>query len=551
MNKKEKLLLSDEMIAKKKKEIEDIDYEIEELEREITGEPNFEDDDDLADLYYNSPEAHLDNLVREREELEEELFKDEYYRNIDKIIKNSEYKSYKIVKLLTDDMPEVDMFNREAKAIQVAEEICDDSIGSLFNIGIVGEWGTGKSTLLNMIKQKVSKQNDVIEISYDASSYSEKKQIWANFAKILFERYEQEVMFPNLKYTLSKIKKSPKKYFSTALVNVITWFIIFLLAWGSKLSFSINSLMSKFSGFGFSLVGILLLISKIVYPWAKKLLETSIPLSQKVANVFSLPSYVEVLGTREQVAEELDILFRAWIPKENQKVAIFVDELDRCSEKGVVEFFQSIQLLFGTKKIMFVFAIEPSHLKKALAKSFDIGDQSIEEYTNNYLDKYISLVVSIDNKNDFAEYSVRLIRDINAVNHLKISEKEIEQIKVCINCIHKKNVTPRKIKKIVNLLILTKSFCVHHFSDLRIDYCELFSWLIISCFYTDATNYITSLFTRKQEYSPLKVILRNQSYDKQVKEKLQNKEYYDLINEYRMHDIVIYNRLANDFSILI
>lgn len=411
MFKEDKRLLSDEMIAKKKQEIEGIDRQIEGLQWKIAGEPDYEEEDDyLEELYLNSPETCLDSLFEEKEKLEEELFKDEYYRNIEKIIKNSEYNSYKISKLLTDDMPEIDMFNREAKAIQVAEEICNDSRGSLFNIGIIGEWGTGKSTLLNMIKKKLSKQKDVIEISYDASSYSEQNQIWANFAKILFERYEQEVIFPNLRYTFSKIKKSPKKYLNTLLVNVIIWIVIFLLAWGSKLSFSINSLISKFSGFGFSLVGIMLLLGKIVFPWAKKLLETSIPLSQKVANVFKLPSYVEVLGTREQVAEELDILFRAWIPKENQKVVIFVDELDRCSEKGIVEFFQSIQLFYGTKKIMFIFAIEPSHLKRALAKNFEIGDQLIEEYTNNYLEKYISYVVPIDNKDNFAEYAVRLIR---------------------------------------------------------------------------------------------------------------------------------------------
>lgn len=552
MFKEDKRLLSDEMIAKKKQEIEGIDRQIEGLQWKIAGEPDYEEEDDyLEELYLNSPETCLDSLFEEKEKLEEELFKDEYYRNIEKIIKNSEYNSYKISKLLTDDMPEIDMFNREAKAIQVAEEICNDSRGSLFNIGIIGEWGTGKSTLLNMIKKKLSKQKDVIEISYDASSYSEQNQIWANFAKILFERYEQEVIFPNLRYTFSKIKKSPKKYLNTLLVNVIIWIVIFLLAWGSKLSFSINSLISKFSGFGFSLVGIMLLLGKIVFPWAKKLLETSIPLSQKVANVFKLPSYVEVLGTREQVAEELDILFRAWIPKENQKVVIFVDELDRCSEKGIVEFFQSIQLFYGTKKIMFIFAIEPSHLKRALAKNFEIGDQLIEEYINNYLEKYISYVVPIDNKDNFAEYAVRLIREINDGGYLKITEREIEQIKMCINCIHDKFVTPRKIKKIVNLLILTKSFCIHYYSNLRIDYCELFSWIIMSCFYTDAADYITSLFTSNKEYSPLKVVLKNLSYDKIVKEKMPNKYYYNLINEFKMHDIVNYNKLAKDFSILI
>lgn len=551
MSEKDNWLLSDEKIAKKKDEIENINRQIEGLRWELSGGLEIEDNDYYEDLYSNSPESHLDDLFKEKEKLEEELFKDEYYKNIEKVIKNSEYETYRIGNLLTDEFTDADMFNRKIKAIQVAENICDASPKCVFNIGILGEWGIGKSTFLNMIKKEICKQKNVVEVSYDASSYSEQNQIWANFAKILFEKYEQEVMFPNLKYTIAKIRKSPRKYVSIVLVNIVIWIAIFLFAWGSKLSFSTSSLISEFSGFGFSLVGVLLLLSKIVFPWGKKLLETSIPLSQKVANTFRLPSYVEVLGTREQVRAELDVLFRAWLPKDNQKVTIFVDELDRCSDKGIVEFFQSIQLFFGNKKMMFIFAIEPSHLKKALAKSFEIGEQSIEEYTNNYMEKYISLVVPINNRVDYAEYTVKLIREINVENCLKISEKEVAQVKECIKCIPINFITPRKIKKIVNLLILIKSFCVHYYSDLRIEYCELFSWIIMKCFYGDATAYIASLFTKEQEYSPLKVILRNLSYNKNVKDRMQNLKYYNIVIEFKMHDIVIYNKLANDFSILI
>lgn len=551
MSEEDRGILTDEMVAEKKDTIERINRQIEELQREVAGEPETEDADYMEEMYYNSPEKHLDDLFTEREQLEEELFKDEYYRNLKTVIKNSEYETYRIGKLLADDYADVDMFNRKVKAIQVAEDICGNSEKYLFNIGIIGEWGTGKSTLLNMIKKELNKQKDIMEVSYDASSYSEQNQIWANFAKILFEKYEQEVMFPNLKYTFAKIKKNPKKYISIVLVNIITWVVIFVLVWGSSLSFSASSLISKFSGFGFSLVGILLLFSKIIFPWAKKLLETSIPLSKKIVNTFRLPSYVEMLGTREQVKEELDVLFSAWLPKDNQKVAIFVDELDRCSDKGIVQFFQSIQLFFGTRKMMFIFAIEPSHLRKALAKNFEIGEQSIDEYTNNYLEKYISLVVPIDNKVDFAEYAVKLIRQINVQNYMKISEREIEQIKECIKYAPNKVITPRKVKKIINLLMLIKSFCVRYYPDLRINYCELFSWIIVSCFYTDATDYIASLFNRKQEYSPLKVVLKNQSFKKKVSDSLLNWKYYNVIINFKMHDIVIYNKLANDFSILI
>ena len=71
----------------------------------------------------------------------------------------------------------------------------------------------------------------------------------------------------------------------------------------------------------------------------KKLLSASIPLSKKVIDTLKMPSYVEQLGTRERVSDDLKILLKAWLPKNNQKIVIFVDELDRCSEKGISEFF--------------------------------------------------------------------------------------------------------------------------------------------------------------------------------------------------------------------
>ena len=68
MFKEDKRLLSDEMIAKKKQEIEGIDRQIEGLQWKIAGEPDYEEEDDyLEELYLNSPETCLDSLFEEKE----------------------------------------------------------------------------------------------------------------------------------------------------------------------------------------------------------------------------------------------------------------------------------------------------------------------------------------------------------------------------------------------------------------------------------------------------------------------------------------------------
>lgn len=92
-------------------------------------------------------------------------------------------------------------------------------------------------------------------------------------------------------------------------------------------------------------------ISKIMIPFFQVAVSSSIPLSDKIMGKMKLPNYVEVLGKRAEIVSDLDILFDAWLKKDDDKVVIFVDELDRCTEKGIVEFFQSIQLLISNRKL--------------------------------------------------------------------------------------------------------------------------------------------------------------------------------------------------------
>ena len=547
-------ILTEEERNRNRERIQSINTQIEDIMWSEAGEPEEMDLEEMEEMYNNSPEVHLDMLNKEKETIEEIMFKDEYYRNLNELTSNINYTSSNIGKILVDDFPEHDLLEREARATQLADFICNESIKSSFNIGVIGEWGSGKSTFLNIIKKKLDEKkqdNTIVEISYDASSYSDRNQIWSNFAKLLFEKYEQDVMFSNIKYTLTKMWNNKKRIKSELILNFAIFVLLFFIVWGTKAFFSIDMLIGKFAGYGFSLVGVLLLVTQLIIPWGKRFLSVTTPLSKKVISGMQLPSYLEVLGTRESVSKELEILFKAWIPKDNQKIVIFVDELDRSSEKGISEFFQAIQLFYNTKKIMFVFAIEYSHLQRALAKNFDIKE-GIDIYTKNYLDKYVSITVPMDNRIDFCELIERLIRETNVEGHMQISAPEIKQIQRCIKNIPHKYLTPRKIKKIVNLLLLLKSFCINNYINYKMNFSELFTWVLLGIFYSEGADYAANLFTQKREYTPLKNILTNHSYKSRLQKLLDNNHYYlNLIENFSMHDIVIYNKISRDFSVLI
>ena len=556
LNNLQKLLAPEER-EEKKQEIERIKSRIDSLEYEVHGGPDYDEDDfDYESAYNNSPERHLESLYTEKEELEDQLFKDDYYKQL-AIFSEKQKETqnlYSLGTILNDHLPTIDLLNREPKAREIANIICADSSTNSFNVGVIGEWGSGKSTFIDFIKkfviQNSKSNNNTIVLSYDASSYSDQNQIWASFSKLLFERYENNILFPRFKYTFVKVNKNKKKYFGHFVLYLATIFAVFLLVWGSKYSFSFDALIGKFVGYGFTISGLLLLTTQIIIPWIQKSISASIPLSQKILSKFSLPSYIETLGTREQISNELNILFEAWIPKSNQKIVIFVDELDRCSNKGISEFFQSIQLFVPTKKLIFVFAIEPSHIKTALLNTYDLSKDEIDAFTMQYLDKYVSVVIPLDNNFSYRKIVNQLVCEVNNGNTICITDDELKAIEKCIDILPHNYMTPRKVKKLVNLLVLTKDYCINSYTSLTINYCELFSWIVLNSFFHDAAYYATTLYTKQRQFTPLKHVL-NYSTQKNLFEKLNSTPYIPIIENFAMNDIIIYNKIANDFSISI
>lgn len=547
-------------IDEKKQRLQEVEREKEKIldeqyEEEYGGTPT-DKYEDAEDQYKYSREGYLDQLFDEEIKLKEEINEYYYYENFKKLRKNSEYINYNIEKIFSDECAKEDLLNRTNKAKQLAKYICNDSMNNSFNIGVIGEWGTGKSTFLKMIeeninKDKENKNENIYILEYDASTYSEQNQIWASIAKILFEKFEKEKMFSHLRYSFQKLLGDWKQVVSKIGIAIVVF--IFIISFNNMSDWirCKNDLLGNISFYVSSITGIILAVTQIIIPVIKEALDISIPLSKKILSGFQFPSFVEILGTREKVTDELNTLFKAWLPKEEQKIVIFVDELDRCTEKGICEFFQAIQLFFQTKKIIFVFAIEFSHLKKALAKNLKISGEEIEKGVIRYLDKYVSMVIPMQNYNILYEDLIEnLIEQVNKNGNVIIEKQEIMQIKESFQCIPNTYLTPRKVKKMINVFVLSKNYCLNCDKDSRINYSELFSWIILKYLKPEVTEYIKSLYNRKKEYSLLKDMVESTQYEKILKEKMDDINYMEIIENYSMHDIFRYEQLSEEFCIL-
>ncbi len=173
------------------------------------------------EMYYNEDfDPYLDeisDLGNEIKESELILNQDDYKRNSNQYVNN--YNDV-LSKYFSEDSSVVsDSIGRDYTATIISNILKDESCPkSHFNIGIYGKWGSGKSTLIHLIKEQLSDEEKRIHVvDIDASEYEDVNKIWYNILKNLFISYEEKIWFANIRYYSARNKPIKKKRLSSAL----------------------------------------------------------------------------------------------------------------------------------------------------------------------------------------------------------------------------------------------------------------------------------------------------------------------------------------------
>lgn len=92
--------------------------------------------------------------------------------------------------MLTDkpiEHAEDDILNRSAFAGNLADALLNQKFGSSFAVGLYGKWGSGKTSLLNMVLERIADVNDdkIVVLRFNPWLYSDSEQLISQFFKQL------------------------------------------------------------------------------------------------------------------------------------------------------------------------------------------------------------------------------------------------------------------------------------------------------------------------------------------------------------------------------
>lgn len=276
--------------------------------------------------------------------------------------------------IIPDNETKIDLLNNDAIATNVVDLLLEHE-GEPITIGVHGDWGAGKSSVLQMVEEELNKEKNVVCLRFDGWRFQgfEDAKI-AIIEGIVTGLIEKRPM-------LTKASESVKNIFKR-----IDWLKLAKHGGGAAIT--------AFTG----------IPNPDQIRLATSMLSAVISDPSKFADKEQIKSALEsadgLLKPAEdskKVPEEIREFRKAFdnLLKEAKidQLIVLIDDLDRCLPKTVIETLEAIRLFVFTSKTAFVIAADEAMIEYSVREHFpDLPESSnSRDYARNYLEKLIQV----------------------------------------------------------------------------------------------------------------------------------------------------------------
>ena len=294
----------------------------------------------------------------------------------------------------------VEGFEKDLMDVKVYVESLSEFIldcDTPMTIAIQGDWGSGKTSMLNMIKQKIA--DKVIPIWFNTWQYSQFEMASYLSISLLSNFLEKIGAEKESKNFLKNIAKGAMTFTKTATV-VVTEQIL-----GETVAGNLNE---KFSETG----------------------------TQDVSK-----SLEEL---RDKIQEAVNAKLKS---SKKSRIVVFVDDLDRLAPEKAVELLEVLKVFMDVPNCVFVLAVDYAVVTQGLEKKYGVGIGHSKG--RSFFDKIIQLPFAIPiGQYNISAYIQNLLSNMNIVCTEKDIDVYRDLVDSSIGC------NPRSMKRLFNSFIL-------------------------------------------------------------------------------------------------
>ena len=277
-------------------------------------------------------------------------------------------------------------------------------------IGIYGAWGSGKTFLMARIMERLHdlapteeqsaaaddssrkrrrsdvRLSDVVTVHFNAWEYQASEKLWAGMVQRIYQEVEVHLglygrVWVNFRRNLAREAVTLRRVllpYTLIIGTVLTALTVGLLALGQE--------------------SLALLIPVLGVPGLIRLAVDMVgiirqPQSEWIVKFFAQPDYSKHLGFMADIRRDLTALTDSLPPE--LTIAVFVDDLDRCSPEKAVEVLEAIKLLLDFRRFIVCLGIDARIITHAIEDHYGHVFAAAGVTGYEYLQKIVQIPFNI------------------------------------------------------------------------------------------------------------------------------------------------------------
>ncbi|RCR67021.1 Qat anti-phage system ATPase QatA [Larkinella punicea] len=281
-------------------------------------------------------------------------------------------------------------FLGHAKIAQTITSIIEEQHLRPLTIGVYGDWGAGKSSVLSFIQAQFEGDSTVLAVTFNG---------W------LFQGYEdtKSALMESIVSELVRHQPKNQKVLSLGkkLLAKINWFKVAKAGAGAMMSLAATAATAALVPEAAPVVAGHGALSFIANLFAGKKQEKDSK-EDKQGKEIDYEEFIrdEINGTVPGLFHQFRSEFKQLIQTANvEKLVVLVDDLDRCLPTTIIEILEAIRLFLFVEGTVFVLSADENLIEYAVRKHFPDLPIDRTEYTRNYLEKLVQIPIRIPSLN--------------------------------------------------------------------------------------------------------------------------------------------------------